>query len=210
MTRPLPDFDPYSHDPDGWGTSLAHSAELMLPCLDAAGVRSIVEVGAFAGALTRVLMAWAEGAGAKVTAIDPAPQPDLVALEADGLELIRETSLAALPRIELPDAVVIDGDHNYFTVSEELRLIGERAPGAELPLLLFHDVCWPHGRRDDYFDPGRDPGRAAPAAGRRGRWAVPRRAGPAPGRPAVPALGGDRGRAAQRRADRGRGLRRRA
>ena len=35
---------------------------------------------------------------------------------------------------------------------EELRLIGERAPGAELPLLLFHDVVWPHGRRDDYFD----------------------------------------------------------
>ena len=27
----------------------------MLPCLDAAGVRSVVEVGAFAGDLTRVL-----------------------------------------------------------------------------------------------------------------------------------------------------------
>ena len=49
--------------------------------------------------------------------------------------------------------VVIDGDHNYWTVSEELRLLSERAPGAELPLLLFHDVCWPHARRDDYFAP---------------------------------------------------------
>ena len=76
-----------------------------------------------------------------------------LAEERPGLELIRETSLAALPALpELPDAVVIDGDHNYWTVREELRLIGERAPGAELPLLLFHDVCWPHGRRDDYFD----------------------------------------------------------
>ena len=36
-------------------------------------------------------------------------------------------------------------------------MIGERAPGAELPLLLFHDVCWPHGRRDDYFDPEQIP-----------------------------------------------------
>jgi hypothetical protein len=53
--------------------------------------------------------------------------------------------------------VVIDGDHNYFTVAAELRLIGERAPGAELPLLLFHDVGWPHGRRDDYFDYGAIP-----------------------------------------------------
>ena len=32
--------------------------------------------------------------------------------------------------IPLPDAVIVDGDHNYYTVSEELRLIGERAPGA--------------------------------------------------------------------------------
>ena len=31
---------------------------------------------------------------------------------------------------------MIDGDHNYYTVREELRLIGERAPGAGLPLLL--------------------------------------------------------------------------
>jgi hypothetical protein len=48
---------------------------------------------------------------------------------------------------------VIDGDHNYHTVSEELRLIAERAGSAKLPLLLFHDVAWPHARRDDYFDP---------------------------------------------------------
>jgi Methyltransferase domain len=152
-------FDPYLNDPQRWGVSLAQSAEIMLPCLDAAGARSVVEVGAFAGDLTRVLVDWAAGAGARVSAIDPAPQKGLVALasERPELELLRETSLDALPRIPLPDAVVIDGDHNYWTVREELRLIGERAPGAELPLLLFHDVCWPHGRRDDYFDPQQIP-----------------------------------------------------
>jgi hypothetical protein len=114
-----------------------------------------VEVGAFAGDLTRVLVDWAAGAGARVSAIDPSPQDGLVRLaeQHPELELIRETSLDALPRIELPDAVVIDGDHNYFTVSEELRLIAERAAGRELPLLLFHDVCWPHARRDDYYSP---------------------------------------------------------
>ena len=57
---------------------------------------------------------------------------------------------------------MIDGDHNYYTVSEELRLIGERAPGSELPLLLFHDVRWPHGRRDDYFDVAQIPEREPP------------------------------------------------
>jgi hypothetical protein len=146
--------DPYLNDPDRWGHSLAQVAELIRPCLDAAGARSVVEVGAFAGDLTRVLVDWAAAAGATVGAIDPAPRDRLVELarERRELELIRDTSLAALPRIPLPDAVVIDGDHNYFTVAEELRVIAERAPGAELPLLLFHDVCWPHGRRDDYFD----------------------------------------------------------
>jgi len=154
MTQPGPDFDPYHSDPDRWGTSLAQSAELMLPCLDAAGARSVAELGAFAGDLTRLLLGWAAESGARVTAVDPSPQEGLVALESEHpeLELVRQTSLEALPAIELPDAVIVDGDHNYYTVSEELRLIGERAPGAELPLLLFHDVCWPHGRRDDYFN----------------------------------------------------------
>jgi hypothetical protein len=154
--------DPYSHDPARWGASLAQSAELLLPCLDAACSRSVVEIGAYAGDLTRVLVGWAAQAGAAVTAIDPAPHDDLVALDRDteALELIRKTSLDALPEIPMPDAIVIDGDHNYFTVREELRVIGERAPGAALPLLLFHDVCWPHGRRDDYHDAGAIPAEA--------------------------------------------------
>ena len=162
--------DSYGHDLARWGTSLAHTAELSLPCLDAAGARSVVEIGAYAGDFTRVLVTWAAASGARVSAIDPAPQPGLEALgEHAELELIRATSLEALREIPLPDAVVIDGDHNYFTVHEELRLIGERAPGAELPLLLFHDVCWPHGRRDDYFDADAIPADARqPVAGEQG------------------------------------------
>ena len=132
---------------------MAHHSELMLGCLDAVKARTVLEVGAYAGDLTRVLVDWASGAAAIVKAIDPAPQPQLVALADanDSLELIRETSLAALPEVQA-DAIIIDGDHNYYTVAQELALIGERSPGAELPLLFFHDVCWPHGRRDDYFD----------------------------------------------------------
>ena len=148
------EFDPYLSDPDRWGVSLVQLTELIIACLDAARARSVAEVGAFAGDLTRVLVAWASGRGARVVAIDPSPQESLIGLDesAAELELIRQTSLEALTQTPLPDVVIIDGDHNYYTVSEELRLIGERAPGTELPLLLFHDVCWPHGRRDDYFN----------------------------------------------------------
>ncbi len=147
-------IDPYANDPGRWAHSLIHHSELLLPCLDIAGARSVAEVGAYAGDLTGVLVDWAAKSGARVWAVDPSPQDELVRLdrEREELELVRETSLEALPRIPLADAVVIDGDHNWYTVSEELRLIAERAGDGDLPLLLFHDVSWPHARRDDYFN----------------------------------------------------------
>ena len=119
------------------------------------GPRSVVEVGAYAGDLTGLLLQWAEGSGARVAAIDPAPKAKLEQLAAQraDLELVRATSHEALGRIPLPDAVIIDGDHNYYTVREELRIVAERAEGAELPLLIFHDVSWPHARRDSYYTP---------------------------------------------------------
>jgi Methyltransferase domain len=155
VAKTRPKFDPFLNDPTRWATSMRNHAEIMLACLDAVRAGSIVEVGAFAGDLTSLLLDWAADSGARVSAIDPAPEEALVQLdrETPELTLIRETSIEALPRIALPDVVIIDGDHNYYTVSEELRLIGGRSDGHELPLLLFHDVCWPHGRRDDYFAP---------------------------------------------------------
>jgi hypothetical protein len=153
------DFDPYANEPGRWGASLLNDAELLIACLDAARARSVVEVGAYAGDLTGLLLQWAARGEARVWAIDPSPQKELVALDEQRpeLELVRATSHEALRTIPLPDAAIIDGDHNYYTVSEELRIIGERLQGARLPLLLFHDVCWPHARRDDYFAPDEIP-----------------------------------------------------
>ena len=57
------------------------------------------------------------------------------------------------------DAALIDGDHNWYTVYNELRMLA-RPPGqagAPLPLLIMHDVGWPYGRRDLYYDPERIP-----------------------------------------------------
>ena len=149
------EVEPDANDPEHWGHSFANLAELFVPCLDAIGARSVVEVGAYAGDLTRLLADWAQGSGARIVAIDPLPQPELDELDRkrDDVTVVRETSLDALRAIELPDAVVIDGDHNYYTVSEELRLIGERAGEGALPLLLLHDVGWPHARRDAYYAP---------------------------------------------------------
>src|SRR5947209_11687930 len=77
LSRPPLKFDPYEHDPSRWGVSMAQVTEIMLACLDVAEVKSVAEVGAFAGDLTRVLVSWAADSGARIQAIDPAPQPGL-------------------------------------------------------------------------------------------------------------------------------------
>jgi hypothetical protein len=143
---------------DGLGYSLANLRELLISCLEIAGASSVIEVGSDRGLLTAELLDWAAGERG-VVAVDPAPHRDLEALASEHpeLRLLRETSHDVLREIDLPDAIVLDGDHNYYTLSGELRIIGERAPGADLPLLLFHDVCWPHARRDSYYVPDRIP-----------------------------------------------------
>jgi hypothetical protein len=146
-------------NPDEAGYSLGNFYEIWAACFDVAGVRSVIEVGAERGRLTQELLKWAAPSGARVTAIEPAPVSDLVELveEHPELEVVEETSLDALEHLAISDAVVLDGDHNYFTLSNELRLIAERAPEGRMPLLVFHDVCWPLARRDQYAAPDRIP-----------------------------------------------------
>ncbi len=94
-----------------------------------------------------------------MTAIDPKPAPELERLANDRpeLELVREPSHEALERLEPAGAVIVDGDHNHHTVSRELELIAGASKGARMPLVLLHDVGWPHARRDTYYDPERIP-----------------------------------------------------
>jgi hypothetical protein len=140
----------FASDPGQWGASLINNAEAM---------QSVVEVGAYAGDLTRFLLDWAQTSGAQVWAIDPSPQKELVQLdqEREALRLFQATSHEALKDMERADAYVIDGDHNYYTVTEEIRLIAAVNAEHGLPLLMFHDVGWPHARRDDYFAPAQIP-----------------------------------------------------
>ncbi|MFN8161819.1 MAG: class I SAM-dependent methyltransferase [Solirubrobacterales bacterium] len=153
--------DPYQNDPGRWGASLLTMAEITTACLDAVEAKSIVEIGAYAGDLTSALLDWA-GGQATVAAVDPTPPPLLVELseKRPELELVRETSHEALTHIDVPDVVVIDGDHNYYTVHEELRLLDGRTSWVDGPLVLFHDVAWPHARRDTYYGPERIPDEA--------------------------------------------------
>ncbi len=132
--------------------------DVVRPLLEALAPSSVVEIGAEHGKMTRRLVELCAPRGAVVHAVDPAPLFDVAAWEkelAPTLRVHRAKSLDALPSIERFDAVLIDGDHNWYTVLAELRLVERlaRERGHEQPLVLLHDVAWPYGRRDLYYDP---------------------------------------------------------
>jgi hypothetical protein len=143
-----------------WGYSLENVAEIMQPCLEARGTRSLLEIGSFAGELTESLLEWGTPKGVEISTVEPLPPEELrgVLSRHPELTLIEDTGVGALSGLDaLPDTVIIDGDHNYFTLTGELDKIAEMADDQQLPLILFHDVCWPHERRDTYYAPERVP-----------------------------------------------------
>jgi len=137
--------------------SMAEFAPFILSLLDAAEARDTMEIGVEYGLISPALIARAQKSGGVHTGIDPAPQP-----EADGLfcgphaRLATAPSLDALPGLPAADAYLVDGDHNYYTVLSELRLIREAAAKG-FPLVVLHDVGWPCARRDLYYAPERIP-----------------------------------------------------
>lgn len=141
---------------------LAFWEALLEPLIDALKPRRIVEVGADKGTTTRALLAWAEPHEATVHVIDPKPSFDVEELEREhprALVFHRALSLDVLPSLEPVDLALIDGDHNRYTVLNELRLLeqGAEAAKATPPVVALHDVGWPYGRRDLYYDPEQIP-----------------------------------------------------
>ena len=128
------------------------------PVLHALEPRVVIEIGAETGAHTRLLLELLATYGGELHAIDPAPQFDPNALQAQyGEKFVfhAELSLTALDEIGAADAVLIDGDHNWYTVINELRRVFDRSQAEQSPppIVLFHDTGWPYGRRDLYYHP---------------------------------------------------------
>jgi GT2 family glycosyltransferase/glycosyltransferase involved in cell wall biosynthesis len=123
------------------------------PLLKAAGARTILEIGAERGIVTEELAVFAYANGGVTHSVDPAPLFDMASLEmqfGSAFRFHRACSLEVLPSIGAVDLALIDGDHNWFTVLSELRLL--RQTGT-LPITVLHDIGWPYGRRDLYYDP---------------------------------------------------------
>jgi hypothetical protein len=68
--------------------------------------------------------------------------------------VIKDISLRALPTLEAQfDAILIDDGHNWYTVYNEVAIIEASLLLATNGAIFFHDVTWPYGRRDMYYQP---------------------------------------------------------
>lgn len=140
--------------------SMAEFADIITGVLDLAGAGEIVEIGAEYGGMTALLADHAQQRGGRLTTIDPTPKADFTRWLARQPHVahVQQPSLTALSGIAAADAWIIDGDHNWYTVYNELRLIEGRCRAAGKPMLaLLHDVGWPCARRDQYYAPDRIP-----------------------------------------------------
>ncbi len=136
--------------------SMSELSCLILPLLEMAGCRRIVEVGAEFGGMTSLLADYVRRSAGSLISIDPAPRPELRELlqQDSSALLVERKSLEALPEVELADAYLLDGDHNYYTVLHELAItFGRHQKGGAHPLVFLHDVGWPCAWRDLYYDP---------------------------------------------------------
>jgi hypothetical protein len=143
--------------------SLAELREIIFTGFGIAGVRSIMEVGAEVGGFTRHLTEWVGDHDGILYCVDPKPNDGVRRLAAsnDRVELLTMTSHQALDELPPVDSYLLDGDHNYFTVTGELERIEIASRSAEHhPLIVAQDMDWPAGRRDQYYDPGALPAEA--------------------------------------------------
>ena len=135
--------------------------DVVAPVIEAAHARRVVEIGALRGDQTE-LMLRRLGPDVDLHVIDPVPFFDPAEHErrfAGRYVFHRALSVDVLGDLPPMDVALIDGDHNWYTVFTELNLLADVAlrAGAPMPVMVLHDVGWPYGRRDLYYDPSNIP-----------------------------------------------------
>jgi predicted O-methyltransferase YrrM len=117
---------------------------------------SLCEIGAALGGNTDRML---ELENFSLSIIDPCVETDLKKkydeyIASGKVKLYPDFSLNVLPNITKPfDCILIDGDHNWYTVYHELKTIEEKGLIKDGGTIFLHDVCWPYGRRDMYYQP---------------------------------------------------------
>ncbi|AOY76987.1 class I SAM-dependent methyltransferase [Clostridium formicaceticum] len=130
--------------------------KIIQPIVEKNSAKHIVEIGCASGVNTKKILRFGEKKYIKLSAIDPKPlfnTNDLKVHYKDRFDFYKDISLNALPLLKDYDIVLIDGDHNWYTVYNELKLIEKSSVNKTFPIVFLHDVAWPYARRDLYYNP---------------------------------------------------------
>lgn len=125
----------------------------LIPYIRQSGYRKVCEVGASYGETADKLL---EIGSLQYDIVDPCLDADLAGKyrERPNVRVHQGLSLDILPTLsERFHCILLDGDHNWYTVYHELHAIHSRnllEPGGTV---FFHDVGFPYGRRDMYYQP---------------------------------------------------------
>jgi hypothetical protein len=120
----------------------------------------VIEVGSEFGQNTRNILTFLQTTGGRLDVVDPYPQfPTQEWMDEfkTPFQVHRSTSIEVLSSLKGADLILLDGDHNWYTVLEELRILDQFFE--PFPVVLLHDVAWPYGRRDLYYSPDTVPER---------------------------------------------------
>lgn len=135
---------------------------IIKPIFEERQVRNIIEIGSQNGYNTSKILEYCEAFDGHLYCIDPVHPKKLSEwIEKFGshLTFYPTLSLSALPLIDNFDAVLIDGDHNWYTVINELEILESKVVENNIsPVIFLHDIGWPYGRRDLYYNPSNIPG----------------------------------------------------
>jgi predicted O-methyltransferase YrrM len=123
-------------------------------------LRNIVEIGVAWGTHTFLLSKLVQKMNGYLVSIDPKPALNIIKRLRIKFNrrilFIQSASLKALSYFvkngKKFDCFIIDGDHNYYTVYHELKLISEGLLTLN-GVIFFHDTEWPYARRDLYYNP---------------------------------------------------------
>lgn len=135
--------------------------DLINPLFIIKNVKSIVEIGSQSGSNTKNILQYCVENNANLTCIDPYPLYDPIELNVEygnRMTFHKELSLNVLGLLDDYDAILIDGDHNWYTVYNELKQIEKTfSKKDKFPLIIAHDTSWPYDRRDLYYNPDNIP-----------------------------------------------------
>ena len=104
-------------------------SNIIQPIIKSINANYIIEIGSDTGTNTLNILEYCTKYNAHMTAVDPLPKFNIDEFKAkygDKFEIYNELSLSRLPLLKDYDVILLDGDHNWYTVYNELKIIEKK------------------------------------------------------------------------------------